>query len=118
MKKIILTICFLFITTLAFAQPKTVTITFTDENGKVIAEETLNEAETKSAQAIMISVSEWTINAIKNRARIAQDKIVEKSGQGSQYTPKAEKDQIINNLIAQDKIETAKERQAELEVME
>ena len=124
MKKLLITIslilywgfnAFLFLspTTLAFAQPKTVTITFTDENDKVIDEQTLNEAETKSAQTIMMSIPEWTLNSINNRARIAQDRVVTQSGKGSQFTPKAEKDKIVNDLIKEDKLKTAKEKKEE-----
>ena len=61
-------------------------------------------------------IEAWIQNAVHNRARVAIDKIVEKSGEGSRFTPISKKLQIIRKLKKEKSplLKGAKERMLEM----
>jgi len=61
-------------------------------------------------------IEAWIQNAVHNRARVSIDKIVEKSGQGSRYTPIPQKISIIKNLKKKNSplLKGAKEKMLEM----
>ena len=74
-------------------------IIFQEDDGTIINELVLSEAETSAFNAgVSNSIPDWIINAIKNKARKCIDRIVEKSGRGSKYTTVQDKESIIISL--------------------
>ena len=65
-------------------------------------------------------IEAWIQNAVHNRARVSIDKIVEKSGQGSRYTPVSQKISIIKNLKKKNSplLKGAKEKMLEMRAKE
>ena len=78
---------------------------------------TISQDEYDAVATDCYSVEEWVQNAISNKARQMVDSIVTKSGEGSKFSSKEKKIQIIKNLIAKksDLMKSSKEKQDELE---
>ena len=79
---------------------------------------TLTDTQYKGLEYVALSPQEWAENAITNRARIANDEIVNLTVQycldnGVQVP--ATREEIVAYAFANDVVKTAAERQAEIE---
>ena len=95
-----------------------ITITLTPEEYDAMATE-CDAADYKNpiTGEYTTGIEAWIQNAVHNRARIAIDKVVEKSGEGSRFTPIPKKLQIIRDLKAKKSplLKGAKEKMLEAE---
>jgi len=105
-------------------------ITFT-ENGKVVGEEELTDAEVKALNTeleladykcpicgkVNTGIAGWICNTIKQKARMLIDSVVEKSGRGSRHTEILRKLEIIKEVEKEkpELLKGAKQKQAEIE---
>lgn len=88
-----------------------ITLTNLDDNS-ILSEETLSDEEVKASLTDMVSIPEWTVNAIKEKARRTIDIICDKlSDKKLSAMTKEEKYELIRDT----ELETAVERQARLD---
>lgn len=92
-------------------------IIFHSSEGKVLREENLDDAEMAALDTVMVDSLEWATNAIRERARVAIDDIVTRSGLGSKYTEVETKKNIIRELKSSRSalMKPASEREAEFQ---
>ena len=90
-------------------------IIFQEDDGTLIKEETISEAEYTAAMTDMLDFTEWITNAFKNKSRQMIDYVVEQSGRGSRHTPVAAKERIISDLIGENSnlVKPARDRNIE-----
>lgn len=90
---------------------------FYDTEDKVTQEVLLDEAEDVALATVAVDPVEWISNAAKERARVAMDDIVTKSGRGSQFTDYKTKKSIILQLKAEGSplTKTGAEKEAEFQ---
>ena len=90
-------------------------IIFQEDDGTLIKEETISEAEYTAAMTDMLDFTEWITNAFRNKSRQMMDHVVEQSGKGSRHTSVAAKEKIINDLKKENSglIKSAKDRNVE-----
>jgi len=87
-------------------------ILFQEDDGTLIREESISEAEYTAAMTDMLDFTEWIANAFKNKSRQMIDYVVEQSGRGSKHTSVVAKEKIINDLKKEnsDLVKPAKDR--------
>lgn len=82
-----------------------------NETNEILREEILDDVEVKASLTNILDISEWIINAVKNKARIVIDSICDKlSDKKVDKMSKTEKYDLIRNA----NLETAEERNARL----
>ena len=91
---------------------------FQDTDGVTLREENLDDAEMAALDTVMVDSLEWATNVIRERARVAIDDIVTRSGLGSKYTEVETKKNIIRELKSSRSalMKPASEREAELKL--
>ncbi len=79
--------------------------------GEIVREEILSDEEVKAVASDVVDITEFVVNAIKNKARQMIDFHVERSGLISKVTPLNKKLEIIKNT----EIESAADRKVRQE---
>jgi alpha-galactosidase/6-phospho-beta-glucosidase family protein len=75
-------------------------IIFQDNDGRILREEVIDLEDETALLTNMIDITEWTMGAVREKARKRIDDIVTRSGRGSKYTDPVSKKAIIADLIA------------------
>lgn len=81
-------------------------------------EKIITTEQEKVLKTNILDIQEYFDNAIDEKIRRLTDKIVEKSGKGSKFTEKTEKEKIINDLISENSelLKSAEQKNIENEI--